>query len=300
MGLIFDSDALANYAYVNSVDDPPVNCASYNDERHDYKSRVKCYVETLNSKVDIWEAGNEVNGEWADEGCVKNKKDECISNVTPDERGRISKPDAAKVVEKIRYAVEKTAATGKPVALTLIHQPKCTSWDGNEMFNWFDKVAPLLPRIQYLMVSYYEDNCADGNYYRCDDDDLDPPSPDPPVTYSQVRKIYCSLARSERAGDPNRLRTIYWNVIFDQLHRMASAYNPGIKIGFGEVGCKKEHCDSRVDILNRYYSIRAASPTTPATTQPWFVGGYFWWTAQPDILSGDRFYSALQSQFRQL
>jgi hypothetical protein len=303
MGLIFDSDALATYRYVDSADATPVNCADYDDTKHDYKSRVKCYIETLNSDVDIWEAGNEVNGEWADEGCVKDEKDQCISNVLPgkDKFGRCasSLPDVGKVVEKIKYAVEKTAATGKPVALTLIHQPDCTSWDGYEMFDWFGNIESLLPQIKYLLVSYYEGNCNDGKYYKCDGIDLSHPPFDSPTSYSQVKYNYCSLARSERKDDRDKLRRIYWNVIFDNLHRRASAVNPNIKVGFGEVGCIDEHCDSKTDLLNRYYSIRATSPTNPAMIQPWFIGGYFWWTAQPDMLTNGRFYPALQFQIRQ-
>ena len=303
MGLIFDSEALATYRYVNSADDTPVDCANYDDTKHDYKSRVKCYIETLNSDVDIWEAGNEVNGEWADEGCVKDKDDHCISNVQPAEdknkRCAISRPDAGKVVEKIKYPVDKTAATGKPVALTLIHQPDCTSWGGYEMFDWLGNIESLLPQIKYLLVSYYEGNCNNGNYYKCDGIDLRPPPFDSPTSYSQVKYNYCSLSRSERSDDRDKLRKIYWNVIFDNLHRRASAVNPNIKVGFGEVGCIDEHCDSKIDLLNRYYSIRATSPTNPSVIQPWFIGGYFWWTAQHDMLTNGRFYPALQAQVRQ-
>jgi hypothetical protein len=128
---------------------------------------------------------------------------------------------------------------------------------------------------------------------------LSRPSSDPLASYGWVKYNYCSLARSERSKDKDQLRKIYWNVVFDNLHRRASAVNPNIKVGFGEVGCKKKHCNSKTDLLNRYYSIRATSPTNPTTIQPWFIGGYFWWTAQPDMLTNGRFYPALQSQFRQ-
>ena len=303
MGLIFDSDALAKYHYVNSSEVTPVNCATYDDLQHDYKARVKCYIETLNPSVDIWEAGNEVNGEWADEGCVKGKKKkECFSNI-PAPPGKkkhpISTPDASKVVEKIKYSVDKAAITGKPVALTLIHQPDCTTWEGYDMFDWFDKIGPLLPKINFLLISYYEGNCDGGDYYKCDGIDLNRPPSESPVSYREVKYNYCYLARPGRSSDPDKLRKIYWNVVFDNLHRRASAINPGIKIGFGEVGCPDEHCDSKTDLLNRYYSIRAMSPTNPATIQPWFIGGYFWWTAQHDILTDGGFYPALKSQFSQ-
>lgn len=302
MGLIFDSEALATYHYVNSAEDTPVNCATYDDTQHDYKARVKCYIETLNSSVDIWEAGNEVNGEWADEGCIKDEEKSCFSNIPPDsdkDKRPTSKPDASKVVEKIKYAIDKMVLTNKPIALTLIHQPNCTSWDGNEMFDWFGNIEPLLSQITYLLVSYYEGNCKNGNYYKCDRIDLNHPPFDSPALYSQVKYNYCFLAHSERVNDREKLRKIYWNVVFDNLHRRAAAANPNIKVGFGEVGCPNEHCDSKTDLLNRYYSIRAMSPTNPATIQPWFIGGYFWWTAQPDMLTDGRFYPALQALFRQ-
>lgn len=304
MGLIFDSDALARYDFIN--DSPaPVDCTGYDDTQHDYKARVKCYVETLNSKVDVWEAGNEVNGEWADKGCVKDRHDNCISNITEgkdkNNRPAISKPDASKVVEKIKYAIDQTEPTGKPIALTLIHQPDCTSWNGYEMFDWFDRVAPLLPRIKYLLVSYYEDNCNDGNYYACDGISFNHPPLESPKTYGEVKYNYCSQTRAEPTTDTEKLRKIYWNVVFENLHRRAAEFNPNIKIGFGEVGCKKKHCDSRIDFLSRYYSIRATnSSTNPATIQSWFAGGYFWWTAQPDILSSNGFYQALLNQIRGL
>ncbi len=303
MGLMFDSDALALYDYVNSAgNSPPINCANYDDTRHDYKSRVKCYVEVLNPLVDIWEAGNEVNGEWADKGCVKDKDDNCISNVTEgrdkNNRPAISRPEPSKVVEKIKYAVEQTVPTGKPIALTLIHQPDCTSWDGWEMFDWFRRIESLLPQIKYLLVSYYEDNCDQGKYYICDGMDIARPLYESPASYNQVKHNYCLTARARQLNDPEQLRKFYWDVVFNELHRRATMLNPNIKIGFGEVGCKKERCDSRIDFLNRYYSIRARDLTNPANIQPWFIGGYFWWTAQPDILKDGAFYPALQNYFR--
>jgi hypothetical protein len=63
-----------------------------------------------------------------------------------------------------------------------------------------------------------------------------------------------------------------------------------IKIGFGEVGCRKEKgCAARTDLLRRYYEI--------SLNESWFIGGYFWWTAQTDILNDD-FYTALQFYFQ--
>ncbi len=282
MGLIFDSQALAEYSFVDSSD-APANCSGYDDKKHDYKARVNCYIEALDPYVDIWEAGNEVNGEWAEEeDCVKHNDAKCVS-----------------VVEKVRYAVDRTTATGKPVALTLIHQPNCTSREGHEMFDWFGNIAPLLPKIKYLLVSYYEGDCDGGDYYKCKRIDLSHPPYDPPVSYDQVKYNYCYLAHPGRVSDPDGLRKIYWDVVFNELHRRASAINPDIRIGFGEVGCKRKRCDSRTDLLNRYYSIRPMSQTNPATIQPWFIGGYFWWTAQHDILTDGGFYPALLSQFSQ-
>jgi len=165
MGELLDSDFLARYKW-----DCQERAGCTFDENptsnfHDYKTRIERYLNVLDRYIDLWEVGNEVNGEWADEGCVKDKKDNCRSKKVHGRRVSIvpARPDIT--AKKIRYAIVEVIRRRKPVALTLIHQPECTTWDDNSMFDW--SRANLLPiladvKINYLFISYYEDNCDQG------------------------------------------------------------------------------------------------------------------------------------------
>jgi hypothetical protein len=109
--------------------------------------------------VDIWEVGNEVNGEWVDKNCHPKKAGEKCQNLQ-------STPDSFKAtIDKINYAIEqvkkKNAETheNKATALTLVYQPNCVEWQENAMFAWFEKAKATLnlKDVNYLLVSYYED-----------------------------------------------------------------------------------------------------------------------------------------------
>ena len=100
-----------------------------------YRERVKEYLDALGSKVDIWEIGNEVNGEW------------------------LGHPD--QVVNKIEDAYQQVKARGYRTALTLYYNKDCWKYAEEEMFNW---VATRLNEdvrkgLDYLLVSYYEEDC---------------------------------------------------------------------------------------------------------------------------------------------
>jgi hypothetical protein len=100
-----------------------------------YVARSNQYLSTLGNKVDIWEVGNEVNGEWL---------------------GPI--PD---VITKIDTAYHIFKSAGKKTAITLYYNKVCYENPQNEMFRW---VANSLPAdmkngLDYVWVSYYEDDC---------------------------------------------------------------------------------------------------------------------------------------------
>lgn len=100
-----------------------------------YKNRVKDYFDKLVDNVDIWEIGNEVNGEW-------------LGNIDS-------------VVFKINFAYNYAKEKNKKTALTLYYNSWCVEHPENEMYNWVNKSLPLEIRngINYLLVSYYEDDC---------------------------------------------------------------------------------------------------------------------------------------------
>jgi len=100
-----------------------------------YTNRTTEYLNLLGDKVDIWEIGNEVNGEWL---------------------GTISG-----VVAKINAAYQIVKAQNKKTALTLYYNKVCYENASNEMFYWVNKNVSSQMRtgLDYVWISYYEDDC---------------------------------------------------------------------------------------------------------------------------------------------
>ena len=103
-----------------------------------YKNRIREYIRVLGDKVDIWEIGNEINGEWL--GSTQS------------------------VVDKISYAFDTLRALRKQTAITLYYNKDCWSNPQNEMFRWAHENLPqrMKQKLDYVLVSYYEDDC--NNY----------------------------------------------------------------------------------------------------------------------------------------
>jgi hypothetical protein len=100
-----------------------------------YTDRTNEYMNAFQDKVDIWEVGNEVNGEW------------CGST--------------SDVVAKITSAYNIVKAHNKKAELTLYYNWNCWSKPANEMFRWTLNNIPASMRtgLDYVFVSYYEDDC---------------------------------------------------------------------------------------------------------------------------------------------
>ena len=103
-----------------------------------YVSRVNEYLSTLGNNVDIWEVGNEVNGEW-------------LGNIDS-------------VVAKVYAAYTMVKAQSRVTELTLYYNYNCWSKQKNEMFHWANTYLPsdMKTGLDYVLVSYYEDDC--NNY----------------------------------------------------------------------------------------------------------------------------------------
>ncbi len=103
-----------------------------------YTNRVNEYVNTLGNDVDIWEFGNEINGEW-----LGNTND---------------------VIQKITAAFHILKVNNKTTALTFYYNYDCWENPQNEMFYWINTYLPdyMKKSINYIWVSYYEDDC--NNY----------------------------------------------------------------------------------------------------------------------------------------
>ena len=117
MGEIFDSyfvDSFTVPAYINKADQ---------------------YVNTLSNKIDIWEIGNEINGEW------------------------LGNSDSVEAKMTAVYSIVKSHH--KKTALTLFYNTPCYYVPPHEMFNWVNDYVPDSVKLglDYVLVSYYDDSC---------------------------------------------------------------------------------------------------------------------------------------------
>lgn len=126
-------DAIANVAFVMGelLDSFYVNTYSTTQ----YLARTDEYLGALGGKVDIWEVGNEINGEWLG--------------------------DTPTVTAKMVGAYDKVKAAGKATALTLFYNEECWEKPDHEMFTWAQANIPAKMKqgLDYVLVSYYEDDC---------------------------------------------------------------------------------------------------------------------------------------------
>ncbi|MCI5145976.1 MAG: hypothetical protein D3923_10710, partial [Candidatus Electrothrix sp. AR3] len=118
MGEILDSAYVKDY----SVDE--------------YIERTNEYLNRFEGIVDIWEIGNEVNGDWL--------------GLTTD------------VVKKIEGAYKEVKNRGLVAALNLYYNKPCVDTDSEyEMFNWVNANISddMKDELDYVFFSYYEDDC---------------------------------------------------------------------------------------------------------------------------------------------
>ncbi|ACG73378.1 hypothetical protein AnaeK_2151 [Anaeromyxobacter sp. K] len=100
-----------------------------------YLARQREYLDALDGSVDVWEVGNEINGEWLGE--------------------------TADVVAKVAGAYDLVKARGRPAAVTLYQNAGCWASADHEMLAWAEANLPASVRegLDYVWVSYYEDDC---------------------------------------------------------------------------------------------------------------------------------------------
>lgn len=103
----------------------------------EFKQRVKSYLSALGGQVDLWEIGNEVNGDWT---------------------GPYSTVSA-----KLAAAYQEVHAAGGRTALTLYYNVGCG--DGPAELSPLAFSRRYVPRavrggLDYVFLSYYEDDCS--------------------------------------------------------------------------------------------------------------------------------------------
>jgi len=114
---------------LDSSDETSIAVAAYN-------TRVNSYLAAFGNTVDLWEIGNEVNGNWL---------------------GKYSTVEA-----KLTVGYNDVAAAGKRSALTLYYNARCG--DGSSeldplAFSRSYVPAAVRSGLDYVLLSYYEDDC---------------------------------------------------------------------------------------------------------------------------------------------
>lgn len=100
-----------------------------------YTARASEYISAFGSEINIYEIGNEINGEWLG---------------TP-----------ASVVAKQYAAYQKVKAAGLKTALTGYYNPDCWSNQSHAMLPWLAANIPADEKagLDFVLVSYYEVDC---------------------------------------------------------------------------------------------------------------------------------------------
>jgi hypothetical protein len=101
----------------------------------EYLARTTEYLNALGNDVDIWEVGNEINGEWLG--------------------------TTADVVAKMSGAYDLVKARNKTTELTLYYNQDCWENPANEMFTWAQANVPARMKtgLDYVLVSFYDEDC---------------------------------------------------------------------------------------------------------------------------------------------
>lgn len=123
------------------------------------EARWNDYVSTLGSYVDVWEVGNEINGNWLDSQDAGKGGISCPWKVP-------STTDADVVTDMINaYNIVKSA--GKLAELTLYYPGTGSSCDSPAAFDpitWTEAHVPMNMRngMDYIFLSYYHQDCTAG------------------------------------------------------------------------------------------------------------------------------------------
>lgn len=142
------TEAIHNVSYVmgQPVDSFWMKCFTVTE----YLERTKQYVDALNDVVDIWEIGNEINGNWTFGSTHKCRP-----------KASVRSTSAADVAAKMATAYDYVKSKGKIAELTLYYNKGCGAPEANEMFTWTEANIPDRMRqgLDYVLISYYEDDC---------------------------------------------------------------------------------------------------------------------------------------------
>jgi hypothetical protein len=272
-------------------------CHYSTDPEKMYRQRTEAYLNALGDLVDIWEIGNEVNGEWV--GWRNGEWEDSSITAADMQRARDT------VAGEVHAAYDLLKRAGKKTAITFYfnedgqrhswtddnkrknaNDPTPVSFGKNHaMLTWAARYRDSFPDVDYVLISYYQDD----NF-----------APDP----------YDPEKRTQIIPSPEG-----WAAIFGSLHDLY----PNAKFGFGEMSpqcyylkadkqclpqeddkqfehlpkekkCGDRRCDcclkAQIEYIERYYLEwdKAISSKLGPELAKRYVGGYFYWYFNEDVI----------------
>lgn len=123
------------------------------------QARWNDYVSTLGSYVDVWEVGNEINGNWLDSSDAGSGGISCP--------WKVPSTTDANVVSDMEDAYSTVKSAGKLAELTLYYPGMGSGCDSPAQFDpitWAEANVPMYMRngLDYVLVSYYHQDCSSG------------------------------------------------------------------------------------------------------------------------------------------
>jgi hypothetical protein len=239
-----------------------------------YRKRIQKALTTLGASIDVWEIGNEINGEWS--GWKENEK----NNARQDwEKASAEKRERSRqwTYNQVKAAYDVLQPMNKCMAVTFYYnddQEHHTCWPGPdeisdgskyEMLTWIKDYfsdKDMRDHIKYVFISYYEN--------------------------TECRKLLSGNVKTDATRFSNILSSL------SQTFEKAD-------IGFGEFGpecayeedCFYSNKDKRnrlckqcisdiTEFIPRYY--REYQDELIRQQTPRFIGGYFYWFGLQDMI----------------
>jgi hypothetical protein len=251
MGEIADSDFL--WKFNHGHDNVPV----------DLMARLKLFLDALGDFVDVWEIGNEINGEWA--GWRTAAK--CNGEYTRDYRPNRMSAMRATVASQTSaiYDVVTAHRKTKGTALTMYFYTSKTEACWPDVLKTSDCQAFTVRGQDYEMLTWLHDHKLQAPAF-CPD--------------------YVLLSVYEDDCDRIKIPVEDWIAIFNQLQ---TAF-PKSKVGFGETGAQcNRRCEKRQrENVRQHYRTLHLKITEKIKSQQLpidYVGGYFNWYFDTYMLS---------------
>ena len=268
------ADSFNMYPYLHEVPDP-----SWPDGYGNYEKWTRRLVDKMGALVDIWEVGNEVNGEWYGWEEKKYKK----SGEQDDRQHAVMRVKRETMRNRIKHELSqafKAVHDVRPQALraiTLLYNAdrdnnKCTEFSEYKMNEWVGEylTPEVRSNVDFVLLSYYE------NPQDCSEVTRDP---------EKLWDVLVSLRR-QFAGD----ETVFG---FGEISYKATCYRNqedeiSDKKRINNRTCQsgqREYVERYYQTLDKELSAIVKAKTPPADVKEIkFVGGYFYWYFLQDIV----------------